>query len=76
MSHDMEFGIQGTTREFCRIAYDRVISSYPSFDCLGGTLAWLVQPRGGRMFPGYEGKWFELSYNELPLISCGPGTRE
>jgi len=71
MRHDMEFGIQSTTREFYQIADDRVISSFTTFDYMGGPLAWLVQPWGSKACPDYEDEWFELSYKELALISFG-----
>ena len=71
MLHGKEFGIQHTTKEFFRLADDTVISSFTSFDYLGGPLAWLVQPWGSRSCPEYNDRWFNLSFKELPLISFG-----
>jgi|GEM_PF-4027372 len=71
MRHGEELGVKSTTREFYRIDNEKVISSYTSYDYMGGPLAWLLQPWGRRHCPEYGDEWYNLTYKELPLITFG-----
>jgi len=76
MRHGEEFGVTSTTREFYQIDTGEVVSSFTSYDYMGGPLAWLLQPWGRRSCPEYGDKWYNLTYKELPLITFGLETVE